>query len=219
MGGIMYKFIKAISLLTTLLLILSITACTPGNQEAILANEKLTEAKLENEKLKQVISDMRLYVEIANEIKKLEDFTDKINNVDNFMFNLAANVEAVDRDQSITNTFFDAAKFQIDSLKEEKEIIYNETQSFIDTQEKDYIESDIDVSFLNNIIDKQNEAISGFQCAYESLYSYYYENSNGSFTLYMSMRASSKEVAQVAEEMCKTEYERCMKLLKKQLAR
>ena len=215
----MYKFIKAISLLTTLLLILSITACTPGNQEAILANEKLTEAKLENEKLKQVISDMRLYVEIANEIKKLEDFTDKINNVGNFMFNLAANVEAVDRDQSITNTFFDVAKFQIDSLKEEKEIIYNETQSFIDTQEKDYIESDIDVSFLNNIIDKQNEAISGFQCAYESLYSYYYENSNGSFTLYMSMRASSKEVAQVAEEMCKTEYERCMKLLKKQLAR
>jgi hypothetical protein len=219
MGGIMYKFIKAISLLTTLLLILSITACTPGNQEAILANEKLTEAKLENEKLKQVISDMRLYVETANEIKKLEDFTDKINNVGNFMFNLAANVEAVDRDQSITNTFFDVAKFQIDSLKEEKEIIYNETQSFIDTQEKDYIESDIDVSFLNNIIDKQNEAISGFQCAYESLYSYYYENSNGSFTLYMSMRASSKEVAQVAEEMCKTEYERCMKLLKKQLAR
>ncbi len=215
----MYKFIKAISLLTTLLLILSITACTPGNQEAILANEKLTEAKLENEKLKQVISDMRLYVETANEIKKLEDFTDKINNVGNFMFNLAANVEAVDRDQSITNTFFDVAKFQIDSLKEEKEIIYNETQSFIDTQEKDYIESDIDVSFLNNIIDKQNEAISGFQCAYESLYSYYYENSNGSFTLYMSMRASSKEVAQVAEEMCKTEYERCMKLLKKQLAR
>ena len=215
----MYKFIKAISLLTTLILILSITACTPGNQEAILANEKLTEAKLENEKLKQVISDMRLYVETANEIKKLEDFTDKINNVGNFMFNLAANVEAVDRDQSITNTFFDVAKFQIDSLKEEKEIIYNETQSFIDTQEKDYIESDIDVSFLNNIIDKQNEAISGFQCAYESLYSYYYENSNGSFTLYMSMRASSKEVAQVAEEMCKTEYERCMKLLKKQLAR
>lgn len=201
----MYKPAKVISLLILcLMLSLSITSCSPGNQEV----------KLENEKLKQVIDDLQLCVETADKIKALEDFTDKINNVDNFMFNLMANIEAVDRDQSIANTLFDAAKFQIDSLKEEKESIYYEIQSFIDTLE----ESDIDTSFFSNIIDKQNEAISGFQCTYESLYSYYYENTEGSFSVYMSMRASSKEVSQAAEDICKTEYERCMKSIKKQLA-